>query len=139
VDELLDSSTTSCSVEFLEASELALVGKTTTFGSIQHYLMGIFHECAVAIGLFDGSALQMNIQLGKKITWTDKHRVVFIVRRANYNDLDKEEPPAPKVAVKNLTGLKDVDKEELPAPKIAVKNLMGLKDVSSDGKTGSSI
>ena len=62
------------------AASLGLVGRETTFGSLQHLLNKKYNGRGIAIGYFKGSDLELCVQLGEKITWEEGHRVVSIVR-----------------------------------------------------------
>lgn len=81
VSELVSSVPNSPEVEFIEPFHLGLLGKTVSFGAVQHLLCKVYKGCAVAIGVSFMSATMLQPRLGQTYLWTPNHRVIVIARR----------------------------------------------------------
>ena len=82
MEELIGGIPKSPEVCIVNAQELLCkLPVQTSFGALQHIINGRYKGRGIALGYFEGKfELKMCVRLGEKITWTDKHRVVAIVR-----------------------------------------------------------
>ena len=87
ISEFVGSENLSPKVEFFESEVLGILGKTVSFGAVQHILMKLYNGSCVGIGYYLGSTMRLVVSPGTKVDWTAAPRVIVIIRRFNFDEL----------------------------------------------------
>ena len=98
LSELFSRTPTGPEIVFLDAGAIGLAGKTCTVGALQHLINGQYNGCGVVLGYFSAGDKIMSPPPGQVVDWMEQHRIIAIIRIADYKSLDSSTPASTEEA-----------------------------------------